>query len=867
MFFLKRRFYVVFLISFFSVLSLRAIAQASIIWGVAKDGQVVVTTAEKSDRDKPEDVWEQVEVKNKAGDVLPVKKIAVGANLQPWVVTSDNSILWRTGVSAGNSKGVSWQRLGDRKLLDIAVGPDGQVWGVTPDNNLVFREGVFDNDPDGQRWIAVDGSNIKQIVVGANNNVWMINRDDKIFVRTGLTSKNNRGTGWVQVSGKLATVSIGAQGFVWGIDDTGRAVFRQGVTPQVPQGTAWKIIDGPVYTREEMRNEAGSSGSGNIREELLGKVKSFLSLSVGPDFQVWGITFDFKVYKRIGVTPTNVLGSSWGDVSGDLINIALSSYPGEVAGGNVYTHNGPKIADDTVVFHEAWKFKQPGTGWVKFRARSQAELYVQFSSELASVAGRTYHVTIGGENNTVSVMNKLDGKQDALSDINKGGNIHSVVTGGVPQDGVLWDDYWVSVDHGIVRWGKAKDVYDGEHMRLIDEDALENVLYVGLGGSKNFVHEFKNIYTSGMPDPKVMVNLPEGFTQVGGKAYRISVGSTPDGKLLVMAIGVDFGLYRYDAISMDANPWIKIDVKDKAGEEVLGFKDISVASDGTACVLSSDGIVYQYDWDHDNWFEINRGQEHVHVTLDRIAVGNSYCMWGLDKATRSIYQLLPDGWKERGTDAGMALSVGFDGTVVVINQALETYMFDYKDGSWDDFANTVRLGRIAVGNRKYMWGTHAVGVDFQIWYMNNGVWTRAQADDKTGACGFKQTSVNAAGTVLAIDFSGNIYKRGERGVLPKEISKILEAYKKSVGIKDREDKRNNKKVKKKIGKEKRKIRKLKREIKNLKKKIKTEKRKARKRLRKRLRKAQKRLRKLKKKFSRKRRKKKKRRRKRKRVGK
>lgn len=83
-----------------------------------------------------------------------------------------------------------------------------------------------------------------------------------------------------------------------------------------------------------------------------------------------------------------------------------------------------------------------------------------------------------------------------------------------------------------------------------------------------------------------VVALPVGFVSKPGELQSVAAGInqfwgvTVDNKLVQMVPGV--------------NPWMLVAAKDEAGKEIVGFKSVSVGTDGTICAVLEDGSVYQY---------------------------------------------------------------------------------------------------------------------------------------------------------------------------------------------------------------------------------------------------------------------------------
>ncbi|MBX9831377.1 hypothetical protein K2X40_05440, partial [Candidatus Babeliales bacterium] len=589
----------------------------------------------------------------------------------------------------------------------IALGVHNQWWGIRFDGKPVFKHNAD--------WSLVSDNTFLDIAVGAHHAVWALDANGSCWVRDGVDAKNLQGTAWLAVPcpEKIAHIAVGADHNVWVVAHDGDVYVRRGIQPTIMQGTDWKKVTGQALT----------------------------NIAVGSDGQVWGVSQDYRIFKRVGITPTNLIGVGWRKVQGKMQKVAAATYPGVQPGGRAYTHFGLHDYEEAI-FNDAWRFQEPGKGWVQFKARSKADLFLRFSPNPYQEKKSTIHVTLGAKKNTCTLATKLG----CIEHIT-----HLCDHGGLPQQEFEWEDYWASVENGVLRVGKSGQLGQNELVRF-EDSALNNVCYVAFGGGKKYVHEFDAIQTDERPLEAKAVNVPAGFSVVSGKASRIAVGSR-DNALLVCSVGFDGQIYRYYPYA-GQQVWQKFSNKMVNGEEITRFKDVSVSSDGHLYALNSSGHTLCYHWERSVWKLVDQ-----HHKLDRIVAGSATSVWGLRKKTQTVYQLISNGWRKADIDGVMALDAGLDGTVVAVNTAQEALTFNAQTGLWEKMLAVQGIGRIAVAHKDFMIGTRAVGNEYLCWQGNNKQWWRLTAGDKTGAYGFKQMAMNAAGTVFALDGQGAIYKK------------------------------------------------------------------------------------------------------------
>lgn len=613
-----------------------------------------------------------------------------------------------------------------KKIQTIAAGKHLSVWVILADNTVLLRTGISAHTIAGTSWVAVNDVKLKHIAVGTNTCVWGITCDGTLVFREKVTDEHPQGLSWHTFGiDKFKKITLSPRNQLWALTEDGRLLFKKNGSKFLKRRGDWKVIDQPQpLTTIEVGGTAiwaldktntvwirtGISSylpEGNAWKQL-GK-KKIRSLSIGPDDAVWGINEKGMLVERVGITPTHKSGYAWKKVSGKLFKkIETAVFEGEDKGGRSYTTS----CGSEGAFHSSWCLKKRGAGWVTFKARSPSALYLYVSSE--PDAKHSYKI-------------KIESKKSQN-----------------------WILYWVRLHHGSLSWGRYENSGKVLLGKIKNRDLFDRAKYIGFGGTSSHIHEYKDIKTDGMGKSTQKVVIPRGFSQIPGKAQRIAVGLHDD-RYLALSLGFDHKLYEYDE---SIQTWKMMTDTTQDGV-VMKFKDMSVSSDAHIVALDMQGCAMQYDRQKNVWSLI---EPESALRFDRITIGNKMCTWALDKDSKNVYQLTPHGWQERATGGGMSIDAGADGTVVAINTSFDAYSYDYNVQDWQDFDNRVTLGRIAVGSKEHMWGTHATPDGFHVWRYDHNEWKRAKSARGLGAYGLKQVSVNDRGDVLALDLEGNVYR-------------------------------------------------------------------------------------------------------------
>lgn len=456
----------------------------------------------------------------------------------------------------------------------------------------------------------------------------------------------------------------------------------------------------------------------------------------------------------------------------------------------------------SVIFNEQWKFSSTdGTGQLQFKASGLQDIYVAIASTTNVRDPNSYTFIIGGwgnknsqiwKGNIVGSTNQITAASPyanttvhpAVQDVNTTpATDDTVVTGGIPGDGTKLDDYWVRIrkiknvdgsDGGVeLSWGKGTDVGKNEKQVWIDKTPITSVKYIGLGGLSPI--KYSNVrFDTGFTLPDGFVPTPNAFSYPGSSAYAIATGSY-NGELDAWIINDDGKLLRYNAGSMDDDPW---EDQFPQGKSYVGmptattvFADISSSSDGNTVVADTEGYVWFFNAAQNKWARL--GSDTTAQRFDRVAIGNKTTIFAIEKTTNLLFRYINNVWTPVMDSKGMQsvvaqLSAGFDGTIAGVgtNGRVFFYSTDANGKAlWtvekidtSKTAQPLTLTKISIGSSGDIWGVNNTAAVSEVWKKQDGTWKKL-----TGS-GITDISINAAGTALAIDTQGNIHNLGEEGI-------------------------------------------------------------------------------------------------------
>ena len=104
------------------------------------------------------------------------------------VITQDNKILFRLGVTADNCQHGSWVTVKvPKKMVYIDTGSDGTLWAVAKDGEVWYREGVDDLHPYGSQWKKLDLDGKFSVITSGLNGQYALDESGYVYHLEGKT--------------------------------------------------------------------------------------------------------------------------------------------------------------------------------------------------------------------------------------------------------------------------------------------------------------------------------------------------------------------------------------------------------------------------------------------------------------------------------------------------------------------------------------------------------------------------------------------------------------------------------------------------------------------------------------------------------
>nr|VZI16347.1 unnamed protein product [Spirometra erinaceieuropaei] len=156
-------------------------------------------------------------------------------------------------------------RVSDIFAVDLCVSPVGTVFVLTDDNQIYRRVGISWRQPYGTSWQLllpalldlVDHEQLTSISVGRRA-AWVLANTGRCWFRTGLNREDCPTTAapktsvirvnhWVAIPGRLKVLQSSPNDEVFAVDRvSGRLLFRSGISPLTPGGEAWIFLQLPI---------------------------------------------------------------------------------------------------------------------------------------------------------------------------------------------------------------------------------------------------------------------------------------------------------------------------------------------------------------------------------------------------------------------------------------------------------------------------------------------------------------------------------------------------------------------------------------------------------------------------------------------
>jgi len=679
-------------------------------------------------------------------------------------------------------------------LLQNTVSPtvtSGALWGVNSTNNVWFRTGVTDATPWGGP-------------LPASNNYWQ------------------------QVTGSIQFIAITYIGTIWGIDTNNNIVFLDGVSKATPTGTGWSEPITPPAGKTPGKIYGGINGA------------------------VYLLATDGTIWSRNGITTTNPAGNAgWNQLPANL-------------GYGIYNNwtSTPKFTFPTSgvslgfsATGQMWATDMNGTiyQYASPSAASGSTIPGGLSQVSSGYNGNTWGVNRNGQiyymlpgQNWVNVYGQLNqvnvGPTGQVTGVNINGQIYIRTSDGAGtqpmNDTYAGGQGWLNIPGGLtqVLTGPSLDSLPAIAFEAAGSGAADGAVAAAsattLPVASTDNPEYNTMFNTAASQSFQTMAIPNGWTEEGDGANVVAVGSENNNliaygiQIQTDAEGQENGvLLQYQSGSMDVNPWKPVLAVNDASGNPIDVSDVSVASDGTVCIVSAigqvitggttsnvggvqtttggtvsatGGVIYQYNANNKNWVALpTKNNQNNKVTMfDGVSVGNKNNIWATEANSNNVYQLVKDVkdvnkdlWTLR-SNACTTLSVGLDNTVLAINTVNNVFSYDAIKNIWNQIYYTapaatatpgttgatavttapqklpLQLTQVSVGNKDNAWGINNNGGAHDLWFYNKATnnWAQAQTASNTPARGFVSISCNAAGIAMATESNGTIMMNAQGNV-------------------------------------------------------------------------------------------------------
>ena len=261
-----------------------------------------------------------------------------------WAVSDSNYVYYKVG-SYNNTKPdmtSSWQRVPGHYLNWVASGTD-VILGITTENTVVYRSGINAANPVGNAWIDFGDRPLSQIYIhdsGSSQTVAGRDRDNEIYYSEFAFPPN----GWNQLNQfKGTSMSLG-QDKVWGLkhnsnqlssyewgasqvefDDSGRDDFV-GLSVAPDEDTIW-VVDQHWNILRGSGADASSLQWNNITTTVL-----WSHVATGYAGRMWALDTSGYAYQWDGNSFKRDLGNTWYACNSHFVHYAVTSYKSSIWG-------------------------------------------------------------------------------------------------------------------------------------------------------------------------------------------------------------------------------------------------------------------------------------------------------------------------------------------------------------------------------------------------------------------------------------------------------------------------------------------------------------------------------------------------------
>lgn len=554
-----------------------------------------------------------------------ITEFSVGANTQPFGITSDGTNLWFTEEGADSVVKIdtSGSILLTRSLssgaapLGITLGLDGALWvaesgkgkiAQVTTSGVLSEENSTPTQPSGPYGIAVGPDRALWFTSGAANQIGRISAISfELFTN---------------VPGALATIAVGADGSVYGINSGGAIYTYNEASGSTSAG--WTNIPGALSTTtgsfsvgsknavwglNEQSNIYHLNSSDNTWTQIPGQLAW---ISAGADGEVWGLNTNNNIYR---LDPAS---NTFYEIQGTLSSIRVGS-AGAVYGlnpfGSIYWYNPGAGAFDWITGSVGFGQVAVGIDGDLWAIKNgTAYHYDVLHATMAATAGASglSHIVVGSGASVFALggtdpfLNIYQWDATAQSWVQLGGNLAGIAAGA---NGAVWG---INASQQIYRLqGAPLRAY--QTFNVIANNSMDQISVGADGtvwGMSGGAVQFFNRGT-------------QTFQTVAGAPHmtQVSVGAGNDvwGVDCPSATADTCSVYEYLAGSSPT--WNLI-----PGE----LNQIHVSARGDVWGINAGGQIYYYDFTHSSWVNIPG-------TLGQLSLGADGTVWGIN-GSMQIYR-------------------------------------------------------------------------------------------------------------------------------------------------------------------------------------------------------------------------------------
>jgi hypothetical protein len=272
-----------------------------------------------------------------------------------------------------------------------------------------------------------------------------------------------------------------------------------------------------------------------------------------------------------------------------------------------------------------------------------------------------------------------------------------------------------------------------------------------------------------MPAPS---DFPTDYVSITPKEDLdcVTVGCR-DGKLEIWALDNSGKPWRFNEsegfpFSMpDAtiDPWKLEQLKDEAGKEIQGLKDIFATCDGNLFgIRADDKTAVKYDFTKKQWAWIDITNK-AEIKLENITASSGTEVFASSEDD-VIYKLENKTWKKLTAGSFIVAGIGTDGKSIVIGIAKTGVAYKLAGNKWTQMG-TELLSKVAIGSQNDILGITTDDEKLVKWDGKTSKWIDIPGKKEPKIMSVDDISAIPSGTTVALDKCGNTYHKGSDAVV------------------------------------------------------------------------------------------------------